>query len=192
MALTGYEKPLEQFTRDELIQIASNYTVSFKTTSGQTSTAYTRLPKSKLVQIIRRDPDYIAQNPRLPKPRKGTTRNRISPILREITGMDNPDNIMIEIIDALKDSESGYTPIPGKYYTYIYYAKTPRIVYDRYPLIMAVENLSRGFIGFNFHLGDYRRYNTSDGDRMATELYQMSANEFESLRRVSYGKLIQN
>lgn len=192
--LTGYEKPLDQYTREELIQIANTYTPIYKTASGQSSTSYNRLPKSKLVDIIKKDYDYIDKNPKKPRKQKGRgkTLNRIQPILNNILGVENPDDIMNEILNAIKDSNIGYTPVPGKYYTYIYYAKTPRIVYDRYPLIRSGPILDRGFIGFNYHLGQMRRYNTVDGDRLITGLYQINEQEFESLRRVSYGKLIQN
>lgn len=194
MALTGYEKPLDQYTRQELIEIATNYTVIYKTAAGNNSISYNRLPKPKLIQIIKKDYDYIDANPKKPKRKKGKGKslNRIQPILNNLLAMENPDDLMNEILNAIKDTNVGMTPSPGNYYTYIYYAKTPRITYDRYPLIKSGPLLSRGFIGFNYHLGDFRQYNTSDNDRLVTGLYQINEQEFESLRRISYGKLIKN
>ena len=57
---------------------------------------------------------------------------------------------------------------------------------------MAGDTLSRGFRGFNYHLGKIRQYNTVDGDRLVTGLYELSQQEFAILRSVPYGKLIQN
>lgn len=194
MALTGYEKPLDQYTREELIEIATNYTVSYKTAAGNTSTSYSRLPKSKLVQIIKRDYEYIDANPKKPRRKKGKgpSSNRIQPILNNLLGVEDPDDLMNEIINAIKDTNVGMTPSPGNYYTYIYYAKTPRITYDRYPLIRSGPLLPRGFVGFNYHLGEMRQYNTNDGERLVSGLYQINEQEFESLRKIPYGKLIKN
>ena len=66
MAITGYEKPrLEDYTLEELKEIAASYTIihSF-TKSGQSSTAYSRLTKSQLVSLIRNDDDYKDKNPK--------------------------------------------------------------------------------------------------------------------------------
>lgn len=194
MALTGYEKPLDQYTRKELIEIATTYTIIYKTATGKSSTSYTRLSIPKLIQIIKKDPDYIDANPKKPKRKKGKGKNanRIQPILNNLFATEDPDDLMNEILNAIKDSNVGYIPVPGNYYTYIYYAKTPKILYDQHPLIRSGPNLDRGFIGFNYHLGEMRRYNTVDGDRLITGLYQINEQEFDSLRRIPYGKLIQN
>jgi hypothetical protein len=194
MALTGYEKPLDQYTREELVEIATSYFVTYKTAAGNTSTSYNRLPKSKLIQIIKKDYEYIDANPKKPKRKKGkgASSDRIRPILNNILGVENPDDLMNEIITAIKDTNVGMTPTPGNYYTYIYYAKTPRITYDRYPLIRYCPLLPKGFVGFNYHLGEMRQYNTNDGERLVSGLYQINEQEFESLRRIPYGKLIKN
>ena len=52
--------------------------------------------------------------------------------------------------------------------------------------------MPRGFRGFNYHLGKIRQYNTQDGDRLLSGLYELSQKEFDTLRSVPYGKLIQN
>ena len=49
MALTGYEKSLEQYSKNELVEIAKKYTIYYQTDSGQGSTSnYDRLTKEKL------------------------------------------------------------------------------------------------------------------------------------------------
>ena len=190
MAITGYEKPkLEDYTLEELKTIAASYTIihSF-TKSGQSSTTYGRLTKSQLISLIRNDDDYKYADPKGPK----RPQNRIRPILEDLRRVSSSDKKMNIIIEAIEDTNRGMFPEAGKYYTYIYYAKTPKLVYDRYPLIKAGDLLPKGFRGFNYHLDKIRQYNTLDGDRLVTGLYEISPAEFDLLRRVAYQKIIKN
>ena len=193
MPLTGYEKPLDEYTRDELIEIAEFYTIYYTTASGKGSTSgYKRLKKEQLISIIKNDRDYISKNPKAPRRIDGKIlTNRFSDFKKSLNGTEKPDRLMNEIMSILSGTESAY-PLPGKYYTYIYYAKTPKILYDQHPLILAGDMLPKGFIGFNYHLGKIRQYNTADGDRLVSGLYELSQQEFATLRSVQYRKLIQN
>jgi len=191
MAITGYEKPkLEDYTLEELKEIAAFYTIihSF-TKSGQSSTSYSRLTKSQLVSLIRNDDDYKDKNPKDFRRRPEQIRNRIRPILEDLRRVSSSDKRMNMILEAIENTNRGMFPEAGKYYTYIYYAKTPKLLYDRYPLIKAGDLLSKGFRGFNYHLDKIRQYNTSDGDRLITGLYEISPAEFNLLLRVAYKKL---
>jgi len=193
MALTGYEKPLDQYTQKELAEIAKEYTVYYTTATGQGRiSGYQRLPKSQLISLIKNDSNYIEANPKAPRriDRKIRT-NRLKDFKESLMGNETEDELMNEILSRLSGTERAY-PSPGRYYTYIYYAKTPGIVYDRHPLILAGDMLPRGFRGFNYHLGKIRQYNTEDGDRLISGLYELSQQEFSTLRSVPYGKLIQN
>jgi hypothetical protein len=193
MALTGYEKPLDEYTRDELIEIAEFHTIYYTTASGKGSTGgYKRLKKEQLISIIKNDPDYIRANPKAPRRIDGKIlTNRFSDFKKSLNGTEKPDKLMNEIMSILSGTESAY-PLQGKYYTYIYYAKTPKILYDQHPLILAGDMLPKGFLGFNYHLGKIRQYNTADGDRLVSGLYELSQQEFATLRSVPYRKLIQN
>jgi hypothetical protein len=193
MALTGYEKPLGDYTKDELIEIAEFHTIYYTTTGGTGSTGgYKRLKKEQLISIIKNDPDYISANPKAPRRIDGKIRtNRFSDFKKSLNGTEKPDKLMNEIMSILSGTESAY-PLPGRYYTYIYYAKTPKILYDQHPLILAGDMLPKGFLGFNYHLGKIRQYNTVDGDRLVSGLYELSQQEFATLRSVPYRKLIQN
>ena len=193
MALTGYEKPLGDYTKDELIEIAVSYTVFYTTASGKGSYGgYKRLKKEQLISIIKNDRDYISKNPKAPRRIDGKIlTNRFSDFKKSLNGSEKPDKLMNEIMSILSGTESAY-PLPGKYYTYIYYAKTPKILYDQHPLILAGGPYLNGFIGFNYHLGKFRQYNTADGDRLVSGLYELSQQEFATLRSVPYRKLIQN
>jgi hypothetical protein len=193
MALTGYEKPLGDYTKDQLIEIAVSYTVFYTTASGKGSYGgYKRLKKEQLISIIKNDPDYIRDNPKAPRRIDGKIlTNRFSDFKKSLNGTEKPDKLMNEIMSILSGTESAY-PSQGRYYTYIYYAKTPKILYDQHPLILAGDMLPKGFLGFNYHLGKIRQYNTADGDRLVSGLYELSQQEFATLRSVPYRKLIQN
>ena len=193
MPLTGYEKPLDEYTRDELIEIAEFHTIYYTTASGKGSTGgYKRLKREQLISIIKNDRDYIRANPKAPRRIDGKIlTNRFSDFKKSLNGTEKPDRLMNEIMSILSGTESAY-PLQGRYYTYIYYAKTPKILYDQHPLILAGDMLPKGFLGFNYHLGKIRQYNTVDGDRLVSGLYELSQKEFATLRSVPYRKLIQN
>lgn len=193
MALTGYEKPLDQYTQKELVEIAEKYTVYYTTATGQGRiSGYQRLPKSQLISLIKNDSNYIEANPKAPRRIDGKIRtNRLKDFKESLTGNETEDELMNEILSRLSGTERAY-PSRGRYYTYIYYAKTPGILYDRHPLILAGDMLPKGFRGFNYHLGKIRQYNTEDGDRLMSGLYELSQQEFATLKSVPYGKLIQN
>ncbi len=193
MSLTGYEKPLKDYTKDQLVEIAEKYTVYYTTATGQGRiSGYQRLPKSQLISLIKNDSNYIEANPKAPRRIDGKIRtNRLKDFKESLTGNETEDELMNEILSRLSGTERAY-PSPGRYYTYIYYAKTPGILYDRHPLILAGDMLPKGFRGFNYHLGKIRQYNTEDGDRLMSGLYELSQQEFATLRSVPYGKLIQN
>jgi len=193
MALTGYEKPLKDYTKEQLVEIAEFYSIYYTSASGVGKLGgYKRLNKDQLVSIIKNDSDYIDANPKAPRRTGGKKfTNRLKDFKESLFQIESPEELMNEILTRLSGTERAY-PSPGRYYTYIYYAKTPGILYDRHPLIKAGDLLPRGFRGFNYHLGKIRQYNTQDGDRLLSGLYELSQTEFAILRSVPYGKLIQN
>ena len=84
--------------------------------------------------------------------------NRIEQLIPDLNNKTNDqEEMMLEIMGVLNDT---VTPIPeaGKFYTFVYNAKTPRITYDQHPLIACTEVFRWGFRGANFHLGKYRNY----------------------------------
>lgn len=193
MALTGYEKQLKDYSKQELIEIAESYSVYYTTASGVGKiSGYQRLTKEQLVNIIKNDSDYKDADPNRPRRIDGKRlTNRLKNFKESLLGTESPEELMNEILSRLSNSERSY-PTPGRYYTYIYYAKTPKILYDQHPLIMAGDMLPKGFRGFNYHLGKIRQYNTVDGDRLISGLYELSQQEFETLKSIPYRKLVQN
>ena len=185
MKLTGYEKPLRSYTRAELVKIAEFHKIYYKTESGEGKiSGYSKLTKERLIEIIDNDRDYKRSDPR-------NSNNRLKYFKQSLIGTETPEDLMDGILNLISDTQRAF-PIPGKYYTYIYYAKTPKLLYDRHPLILAGDALPKGFRGFNYHLGKIRQYNTVDGDRLVSGVYEITKEEFQTLRSVPYRRLVQN
>ena len=70
--------------------------------------------------------------------------NRVRQFLSDINNRTNdPEEMMLEIMEALNDTVE---PIPevGKFYTFVYNAKTPNITYDQHPLIACTSTYNHG------------------------------------------------
>ena len=110
--------------------------------------------------------------------------DRIAEISDNLIGVESPDDLMLEILEAL--SESGNIPEAGNYYTFVYQPKTPGIQYDEFPLVAVTDVFSWWFKGLNFHWGNVRQYTWQE---MVGNLHIVSSNEIESLRGIPYGKI---
>jgi len=109
--------------------------------------------------------------------------NRIKQLIPDLNNKTNDqEEMMLEIMGVLNDT---VTPIPdaGKFYTFVYNAKTPRIIYDQHPLIACTEVLRWGFRGINFHLGKYRNYTWEE---VAGQLYIVDYEELGDLLSIPY------
>jgi len=60
--------------------------------------------------------------------------NRIQDILDDLIGVEDPDDLMMAIMEALSDT-TDQVAVPGNYYTFIYMPQTPLIQYDEHPLV---------------------------------------------------------
>ena len=78
-------------------------------------------------------------------------------------------------------SDSTIVPSPNKYYTFVYKAKTPRITYDMYPLILCGAITRYGFTGYNVHWNQSRQYTFGE---VLSNLYELSDEEFSYLQNV--------
>ena len=115
--------------------------------------------------------------------------NRVREYLSDLNNRTNdPEEMMLEIMEALNDT---VTPIPevGKFYTFVYNAKTPDITYDQHPLIACTSLERWGFKGINFHWRQSRNYTWEE---LAGQLYIVQWNELDDLLAIPYGKLILN
>ena len=101
---------------------------------------------------------------------------------------NDPEEMMMEIMEILNDT---VTPIPevGKFYTFVYNAKTPRIRYDQHPLIACTDLQQWGFKGLNFHWRQSRNYTWEE---LAGQLYVVQYDELDDLLAIPYGKFILN
>ena len=149
MALTGYEKPIEQYSKNELVEIAKNYKIYYQTDAGKGSIGnYDKLTKEKLISLIKSDKDYKKSAPKL---------TRVQMMMERITiGVDSPEKIMAVIREVFDDTDP--YPRPGNIYTFVYRATTPRIRYDKHPLLMVESINLSNFKGYNVHWPDHRNY----------------------------------
>ena len=83
-------------------------------------------------------------------------RNRLERDVSNIIGLDDADDRMLAVTEILTETE--VVPDVGRYYTFIYAPKTPRIRYDQFPLIACVGLFQWGFRGYNFHWPAFRNY----------------------------------
>lgn len=117
--------------------------------------------------------------------------NRVRHILEGLVGNENPEDLMIEIMNSL--SPSGFIPSPGKFYTFVYNAKTPKITYDQHPLIAAIGVSSNGFVGFNFHWvsrgNPIRNYTWNE---VAGQIYEVDSGEIGDMREIPYAMYLNN
>ena len=113
------------------------------------------------------------------------TENRLTPIIDEMTGMEDPDDMMLSIISVL--GESGSVPEVGQYYTFIYKPKTSNITYDEHPLIACTEITEWGFKGINFHRNGQLRFYTFP--EIVGQVHQVRSTEFEDLKSIPYARI---
>jgi hypothetical protein len=114
--------------------------------------------------------------------------NRVSGLLENLIGTEDPDDMMLEIIGRLGDT---VTPVPdlGEYYTFLYKAKTPNITYDTNPLVAVTEYHPTGFKGFNFHWNRMRNYTFME---VVGQLYYVNPVEIDELRTIPYQRFVLN
>ena len=101
---------------------------------------------------------------------------------------NDPEDMMLEIMELLNDT---VTPIPevGKFYTFVYNAKTLGESYDQHPLIACTSLEKWGFKGLNFHWEKSRNYTWNE---LAGQLYIVQWNELDDLLAIPYAKFILN
>ena len=106
-------------------------------------------------------------------------------VLKE--NVNDPEDIMLLIMEIFTIQE--IVPQAGKFYTFIYNAKTPNINYDQHPLIACVEVFRWGFRGLNFHWQNYRNYTWEE---LPGQLHVVEFQELDELLALQYGKFILN
>jgi hypothetical protein len=112
--------------------------------------------------------------------------NRINAKVDDIISLGDPDDMMIEILGTL--TESQLVPDVGKYYTFVYKPKTPRIEFDEYPLIACVGLFKWGFRGVNFHWGlrEGNAFRNYTWEEVIGSLHTVYPLELQDLRAIPY------
>ena len=111
--------------------------------------------------------------------------DRVSPLLPRATG--GPDKNMVLLLNNL--SPSTIIPDPDKYYVFAYKAKTKNILYDKHPFITCSTIYKWGFIGFNYHWNEYRRYTWKE---VVSNLYEIYDNELNSMEKYPIAKFVRS
>jgi hypothetical protein len=109
--------------------------------------------------------------------------DRVAELEEKIDGSEDPDLIMMSIMETFRDTQ--WIPEPGKYYTFIYIAKSPDKIYDEHPLIACMSLERWGFKGLNFHWGTMRNYTWQE---VVGSLHVIENNEIDYLRSLDYAK----
>jgi hypothetical protein len=108
-------------------------------------------------------------------------KNRVRAVLNSITGKESGDDLMLELLEVV--SETGKIPQVGKFYIFVYNAKTPNIRYDQNPLVAVTDVFSWGFRGLNMHWGETRQYTWNE---VAGSLYEVFASEIRDLQAIPF------
>ena len=127
--------------------------------------------------------------PRKPlKQKQRPSLNRIKPIQVDLIGTESSEEIWEKLTPALDDTKVP-APTPGGIYVFQYFAMTPELLYDRYPVVGVQGIFEWGFTGVNLHLKDPRRYNFN---QVSSQIYQVKKVELDTLLALPLEYLIQN
>lgn len=110
--------------------------------------------------------------------------NRIAPLVKKLIGVEDADDLMLELMNVL--TETREPPKSGKYYIFVYNAKTSGIRYDQNPFVYVNNVYKWGFDGINYHWGEERQYTW---DEVAGGMYEIYKNEIGDLRRIPFGNI---
>ena len=126
------------------------------------------------------DSPYREQHP--------TARAEKLKLLIEDANTNDPEELMLIIMETFNQT---VTPIPepGKFYTFVYNAKTPNKQYDQHPLIACTSLERWGFKAINFHWRQSRNYTWNE---LAGQLYIVEWIELDELLAIPYAKYILN
>ena len=126
-----------------------------------------------------------------PRPKRKFTKSieRVDELKRRIEEerATDPEDLMIIIMDVFK--EEALYPEPGKFYTFVYNAKTPKMVYDQHPLIACTHLERWGFKGINFH---WRKTRSYTWEEVAGKLFVVKYEELDELLSIPYMKVLIN
>ena len=109
--------------------------------------------------------------------------NRISPVLDRLIGIEDPDELMVEIEEVVSDSVSA--PQAGQFFIFSY-APSSSGRYDANPLVAVTDVYSWEFRGTNFHHGEARSYSFSN---VIGNTYRVYPEEITDLQALPFGRM---
>ena len=112
--------------------------------------------------------------------------NRISPVLDRLIGIEDPDELMVEIQDVINDTATA--PQAGQFFVFSY-QPTSTGRFDANPLVAVTDVYSWGFRGTNFHHGEARSYSFSN---VVGSTYRVYPEEITDLQALPFGKMSLN
>lgn len=110
--------------------------------------------------------------------------NRIRSIVTNLIGTENPDDIMLELLEVLQESPK--IPSVGKFYIFVYNPKTMNITYDQNPFVAVTDVFKWGFRGINFHWGEMRQYTW---DEIPGKIYEVYTSEIKDLQQLPFANI---
>lgn len=110
--------------------------------------------------------------------------NRVAPLVKKLIGIETSDDLMLELMSILTESKE--PPKVGRYYIFVYNAKTPSLRYDQNPFVYVKNVYKWGFSGINYHWGEDRQYTW---DEVAGGIYEVYQEEVTDLRRIPFGNI---
>jgi len=113
---------------------------------------------------------------------------RVENLVDDIRTSGDPDDMFLALMEVLTTKE--LVPQVGRYYTFIYQAKTPRIEYDEFPLIACIGVYSWGFKGLNYHWSSRGNvfHNYTWDEVGNNDLLLVYPNELQDMRSIPYQK----
>ena len=109
--------------------------------------------------------------------------SRIAPLVDNLIGTEDADDLMIEIMDVLSDSEQSTPRSWQNICICISTKNTGR--YDQNPLVAVTNIFDWGFRGINFHWGQPRQYTFQE---VVGQLYQVTNEELQDLNTIPFAK----
>lgn len=110
--------------------------------------------------------------------------NRIAPLVKNLIGTEDPDDLMTKLRSVLTETRT--PPVVGKYYIFVYNAKTTSLRYDQNPFVAVTAVYNWGFRGINYHWGEERQYTWNE---IAGGMYEVYKQEISDLRRIPFGNI---
>lgn len=113
-----------------------------------------------------------------------TNRNRVRAVSDGLIGNEDPDDIMLELLEVLQESPK--VPSVGKFYIFVYNPKTPNVEYDQNPFVAVTDVFRWGFRGINFHWGEMRQYTW---DEIPGKIYEVYPSEIKDLQQLPFANI---